>query len=141
MRLWSLHPGHLDTKGLVALWREALLAQAVLNGQTSGYKAHPQLIRFRATESPSATIAFYLKVVYTESVNRGFKFDQSKIVERGVIEKIGVNQGQIYFEWNHLLAKLKTRSPAIYGQLIELQPNLHPLFVPRIGDIETWERT
>ena len=29
MRLWSLHPRYLDAKGLVALWREALLAQAV----------------------------------------------------------------------------------------------------------------
>ena len=30
MRLWSLHPAHLDQKGLVAWWREGLLAQAVL---------------------------------------------------------------------------------------------------------------
>ena len=29
MRLWSLHPSLLDQKGLVALWREALLAQKV----------------------------------------------------------------------------------------------------------------
>ncbi|HEU5178767.1 MAG TPA: pyrimidine dimer DNA glycosylase/endonuclease V, partial [Burkholderiales bacterium] len=32
MRLWSLHPKYLDARGLVALWREALLAQAVLRG-------------------------------------------------------------------------------------------------------------
>lgn len=43
MRLWSLHPQYLDAKGLVALWREGLLAQAVLAGQTRGYKRHPQL--------------------------------------------------------------------------------------------------
>ena len=36
MRLWSLHPRYLDAKGLVALWREGLLAQAVLKGQTKG---------------------------------------------------------------------------------------------------------
>jgi len=30
MRLWSLHPRYLDAKGLVALWREGLLAQKVL---------------------------------------------------------------------------------------------------------------
>lgn len=36
MRLWSLHPNCLDAQGLVALWREALLAQAVLRGQTRG---------------------------------------------------------------------------------------------------------
>ena len=34
MRLWSLHPKYLDARGLVALWREGLLAQAVLKGQT-----------------------------------------------------------------------------------------------------------
>ena len=27
MRIWSLHPEYLDARGLVALWREALLAQ------------------------------------------------------------------------------------------------------------------
>lgn len=27
MRLWSLHPRYLDSKGLVALWCEALLAK------------------------------------------------------------------------------------------------------------------
>ncbi|HKX52383.1 MAG TPA: pyrimidine dimer DNA glycosylase/endonuclease V [Nitrosospira sp.] len=37
MRLWTLHPRYLDTKGLVAAWREALLAQKVLSGLTSGY--------------------------------------------------------------------------------------------------------
>jgi hypothetical protein len=29
-RIWSLHPKYLDARGLVALWREGLLAQAVL---------------------------------------------------------------------------------------------------------------
>ena len=43
MRLWSIHPRYLDSMGLVALWREALLAQAVLRGETKGYKFHPQL--------------------------------------------------------------------------------------------------
>jgi hypothetical protein len=33
MRLWSLHPEYLDANGLVALWREALLAQAFLQGK------------------------------------------------------------------------------------------------------------
>jgi len=46
MRIWSLHPKYLDTKGLVALWRDALLARHVLQGKTTGYKNHPQLNRF-----------------------------------------------------------------------------------------------
>jgi hypothetical protein len=41
MRLWSIHPEYLDAKGLVALWREALLAQNVLQCNTKGYKKHP----------------------------------------------------------------------------------------------------
>ncbi|WP_343214776.1 pyrimidine dimer DNA glycosylase/endonuclease V, partial [Dokdonella sp.] len=40
MRLWSLHPRYLDPQGLVALWREALLAKAVLRGETRGYTQH-----------------------------------------------------------------------------------------------------
>jgi hypothetical protein len=43
MRLWSLHPCHLDAKGLVALWREGLLAQKVQACETNGYRNHPQL--------------------------------------------------------------------------------------------------
>jgi hypothetical protein len=59
MRLWSLHPQHLDAKGLVALWRESLLVQKVLLGQTKGYRNHPQLNRFKAHPDPLAAIAAY----------------------------------------------------------------------------------
>jgi len=38
MRLWTIHPKYLDAKGLVALWRETLLAKHVLEGKTPGYK-------------------------------------------------------------------------------------------------------
>jgi hypothetical protein len=37
MRLWTLHPRYLDSQGLVALWREGLLAQAVLRNRTRGF--------------------------------------------------------------------------------------------------------
>jgi hypothetical protein len=30
MRLWSIHPKYLDRQGLLAVWREGLLAQSVL---------------------------------------------------------------------------------------------------------------
>ena len=79
MRLWTLHPEYLDAKGLVALWREALLAQKVLQGGTKGYKHHPQLLRFSETKNPPAALASYLKAVHEESVRRGYKFDVSKI--------------------------------------------------------------
>ena len=53
MRLWTLHPRHLDRQGLTGAWREALLAQAVLAGRTRGYREHPQLLRFREHPDPS----------------------------------------------------------------------------------------
>ena len=36
MRIWSIHPKYLDTKGLVALWRETLLAKHVLEEEQKG---------------------------------------------------------------------------------------------------------
>ena len=54
MRIWSLHPGYLDRQGLVACWRESLLAQKVLAGKTVGYTRHPQLARFRVLDDPLA---------------------------------------------------------------------------------------
>lgn len=57
MRLWSLPPSLLDAKGLVALWREALLAQKVLQGETRGYRNHPQLARFKQQDDPAAALA------------------------------------------------------------------------------------
>ena len=45
-------PGISIPQGLVALWREALLARAVLRGKTRGYRHHPQLHRFRASATP-----------------------------------------------------------------------------------------
>ncbi|MFZ2406304.1 MAG: pyrimidine dimer DNA glycosylase/endonuclease V [Methylobacter sp.] len=38
--------------GLLALWREALLAQKVLRGESRGYRHHPQLARFRELVDP-----------------------------------------------------------------------------------------
>jgi hypothetical protein len=60
MRLWTLHPQYLDAKGLVAVWREALLAQHVLSGATTGYRRHPQLQRFKQAPDPAGTIAAFL---------------------------------------------------------------------------------
>ncbi len=68
MRIWSIHPKYLDTKGLVALWRETLLAKNVLTGNTKGYKNHPQLLRFKNTENPLDAINQYLTEIYKEAV-------------------------------------------------------------------------
>lgn len=141
MRLWSLHPQYLDPKGLVALWREALLAQAVLSGLTRGYLNHPQLIRFRQHPFPLPAISAYLLAVHHESTLRGYSFDQTKIGESEMPGVLQVTSGQIEFEWGHLLAKLKVRCPALYAQHQTVTtPEPHPLFTVRSGGVEPWER-
>jgi len=105
MRLWSLSPEYLDRQGLLAVWREGLLAKKVLQGKTKGYKNHPQLIRFKDFEKPVDAINSYLYFVFLESQKRGYVFDESKIscIElNGIIE---VTNGQLEFELEHLLKK------------------------------------
>jgi hypothetical protein len=139
MRLWSLHPKHLDARGLVALWREALLAQAVLMGKTKGYLNHSQLIRFKEQDSPLDFIAEYLRHVQQEATNRGYHFSATKIGCYKTTSTITVTGGQMEFEWKHLLAKLKVRDQKWLNQLSgDIQP--HPIFRVIPGDIEKWER-
>jgi len=141
MRLWSLHPRYLDPKGLVALWREGLLAQAVLRGETRGYRNHPQLQRFRAHSAPRGCIAEYLRAVHAESIERGYGFDRRRIGRRGTSARIDVTCGQLEFEWRHLLAKLEVRTPDRFEALRETgEPSLHPLFQLVPGGIADWER-
>src|SRR6185369_17539970 len=109
MRLWSLHPRYLDPQGLVALWREALLARAVLRGQTRGYRSHPQLERFRAHATPRSAISCYLKGVHTEAAARGYSFDDTKIGRARTRIPVFVTAGQVAYEWRHLLQKLAVR--------------------------------
>lgn len=142
MRLWSLHPRYLDARGLVALWREALLAKAVLLGQTRGYRQHPQLARFQSHPSPRDAINAYLAGVHAEALVRGYRFDQSKIGVVRAIEPIPVTRGQLEYEWAHLMAKLETRSPAHFHTLRSLtHPECHPVFRCGPGGVEPWERT
>lgn len=141
MRLWSLHPGYLDARGLVALWREALLARAVLAGETKGYRNHPQLVRFRAGTRPAALIAEYLRAVYAESLERGYRFDKDKIGRLRTSKRLDVTTGQLDFEWRHLMKKLETRSPEKFEKyLAEECPLPHPLFRVTPGEIADWER-
>lgn len=141
VRLWSLHPRYLDPQGLVALWREALLAQAVLRGKTRGYKHHPQLERFASHGSPRLAINSYLGSIFEEAERRGYAFDRSKIGPVRAVARISVTDGQLLHEWQHLLRKLSARSPALYEQWRNLPtPAQHPLFRARRGPIASWER-
>jgi hypothetical protein len=140
MRLWSLHPSLLDAKGLVALWREALLAQKVLAGKTKGYRNHPQLDRFKRQPDPLAAIGAYLREVQQEAGRRGYNFDASKIIRNADVPHIAVTDGQLAYELAHLKAKLKVRDAAAYERIAAVEvPQPHPLFEVVEGGIEEWE--
>jgi hypothetical protein len=141
MRLWSLHPKYLDTKGLVALWREALLAQAVLRGKTRGYRHHPQLERFKASRAPVSAIATYLSAIFKEAIQRGFKFDKTRIGPRRTSEYLPVTEGQLVYEIEHLKQKLALRDEQSLDLLKSVKcPDTHPLFKKIPGPVQTWER-
>ena len=141
MRLWSIHPKYLDEKGLVALWREALLARKVLRGETIGYKNHPQLERFRKLVEPINAINFYLGEIWHEAKKRNYNFDENKIDWGYEKIQIPITKGQVEFEFNHLLNKLKTRDKKRYEQLINLEnKEVHPIFIIVSGEVESWEK-
>ncbi|HYL00481.1 MAG TPA: pyrimidine dimer DNA glycosylase/endonuclease V [Steroidobacteraceae bacterium] len=141
MRLWTLHPKYLDARGLVALWREGLLARAVLRGETRGYRHHPQLERFRRHAVPRAAINTYLRAVVAEADARGYAFDSRKLGPRRHGLELTATHGQLRYEWRHLLRKLAHRSPRVYERWRrEKAPEPHPLFRIVRGNIEPWER-
>ena len=140
MRIWSIHPRYLDAKGLVALWRETLLGKNVLENKTKGYRNHPQLLRFRKSEHPLDSINYYLKVVYDEAMIRDYHFDKNKIGCFTNNCREPVTRGQIHYEFNHLLTKLKARDNMRYSIFSKIkEPDLHPFFFITEGEIENWE--
>lgn len=140
MRLWSLHPKYLDARGLVGLWREGLLAKAVLEGKTRGYRSHPQLVRFRMHADPQAAINAYLHAVLAEARVRDYRFDPRKLAAVTDVPLIPVTDGQLRFEWGHLQEKLRARAPTRYRELLDINdPEPHPLFVKIPGPVAWWE--
>jgi hypothetical protein len=140
MRIWSLHPKYLDSKGLVALWRETLLAKQILEGKTKGYMNHPQLKRFKAVKKPIEVINQYLSEIYIEASNRNFNFDKQKINWDFTKIKMDVTVGQLNYEVLHLLNKLRTRDNKKFEDLnMNTIFETHPLFKLVDGDVENWE--
>jgi hypothetical protein len=139
MRLWTVHPEFLDTKGLVALWREGLLAKAVLENKTKGYKCHPQLLRFRLHEAPADAIVSYLHVVLDEARRRHYRFDANKLPPLPRTLVLKETDGQLHYEWGHLLKKLAQRSPEEFARLRGMGPKPHPMFEIVPGEIQAWE--
>jgi len=141
VRLWTLHPKYLDPQGLVALWREALLARAVLRGKTRGYRHHPQLHRFQTHSTPRSAINAYLGLVLLEAESRGYSFDRTKVGPVRCSVRISSTSGQILYEWQHLLRKLRARSPEHHRRWRGVAtPEPHPLFSIVPGPVESWER-
>ncbi len=135
-----MHPRYLDAKGLVALWREGLLAQKVLAGATRGYRHHPQLSRFRAQPDALGAIAAYLREVQREAQRRNYRFDVAKIGRCAEGVSITVTRGQMDYELAHLRTKLALRDPAALQRIAAIdEAESHPLFRVVSGDVEAWE--
>lgn len=132
---------YLDARGLVAVWREGLLAQKVLRGGTKGYRHHPQLIRFRACPDPCGAIAAYLLGVLAEAERRGYRFDARRIAGPALRGTIDETVGQLEREWRHLRRKLRERDPARLKACRGVAtPDAHPLFRIVPGAVREWER-
>jgi hypothetical protein len=141
MRLWTVHPSYLDARGLVALWREGLLARRVLEGRTRGYRHHPQLARFRSQPDPIVAIDAYLWGVFDESCRRGYCFDSSKLGPRPSRITIRETRGQLAHEWSHLRAKLRLRAPSLWQRIRAMNRlRAHPVFAIVPGAVQPWER-
>ena len=141
MRLWSIHPKYLDRAGILALWRESLLARKVLQGKSKGYKNHSQLRRFRNCLHPEKAIANYLFEIWKESSRRGYNFDRKKIGIVKRIAKIAVTSDQIRYEFEWLSDKLKSRNPLKYKEITKVKKvEPHALFKIKKGQVEGWEK-
>lgn len=143
MRLWSVHPKYLDRQGLLAVWREGLLAQKVLAGKTKGYRHHPQLIRFRQNPDALGAIGNYLDAIVQEAQFRNYKFDRTKIIKLGGKKaKIPLARGQLNYEFRHLLNKLRARDRSLYRKLKKMRRiAAHPIFRLSPGKVADWEKT
>ena len=141
MRIWSLHPRHLDRQALIACWRETLLAQKVLLGETKGYIRHPQLIRFQELDDPVAGIGTYLQALVAEATARSYTFDATKIVRTEPSLRMTVTRGQLDLETEHLAGKLRQRSPELAAHFPPAEGvRPHPLFDVIDGPVADWER-
>jgi len=140
VRIWSVHPRFLDRQGLLGCWRETLLAQAVLAGDTRGYTRHPQLERFRAAADPMGAVGAYLRGLADDGERRGYRLDRRRIRTADSRIRLEVAIGQLEHEWLRLGAKLEGRSPAAADAWRAAEPQPHPLFQVVPGGVAGWER-
>lgn len=151
-RLWSLHPGYLDQKGLGACWKEAKGAQTSLMNPDAGGQQHSALIRFRAHHDPVGAIGAYMRSLWVEAaLRRNYRYNYKLIAQPNPPSEVyetnfamPVTKGQVQYEAEFLREKINKRDglPRLYLP----SPNtleairLHPLFYMVEGDVEDWER-
>ena len=118
-----------------------MLAKNVLEGKTIGYKNHPQLKRFKEYPSPVKAINAYLYELLLEAKKRKYNFDANKVKAGNLLKAISVNDEQLKYEYNHLLEKVRKRSPEKYEEIKNTkQIKTHPLFKEVKGPVEAWEK-
>ena len=131
MRLWLIHPKYLDSIGLVALWRESLLAKKVLEGKTKGYKKHPELNKFKGKNQIKLINSFLLEI-FKESEKRGYSFNKNKIGNELTKQKKMIPKKEIEFEFQHLKNKLKKRNLKKLIELAKIKKiELNPIFIQK----------
>ena len=164
MRLWSIHPKYLDRMGLLALWREAILAKKILFGEelkpgAQKYINHPHFKRFKPTIGEGwykqACMMVYLKDVYEEGVKRGYKFNKDLALNTSVTKifpsrtKLGlgihipVTTGQLMFELELLKEKVSKRDKNWFSNNLSNPsftfPQPNETFLIKFGEKEEWE--
>lgn len=86
-----------------------------------------------------SAIATYLHAVQTEAATPANTVSMQARSERSA-EPIPVTRGQLDYEWQHLLAKLRLRDPSMLQQFVDLsEPEAHPLFKCVPGLVAEWE--
>lgn len=118
MCLWSVHPQYLDKHGLMALWREGLLAQKALCASAAVSQSNPQLRRFKNNDNPLRAIGTYLSFVAAEGARQGYNLNHEKILYPNFDQEvIPVDASQIAFEAERLKNKLRIRDKLKFKQL------------------------
>lgn len=151
MRIWSISPSLLDSKRLNAQWREALLCRKVLEGNTKGYKNHPQFLRVKKHPQPFYFINMFLYYVWEEGNSRGYKYDREKLIE-GLgsvygepLKPMEVTEEQLEYEFHHNQLKMDSQCDRYKAnELLLKESNVIPvnnfLFKVTEGKIEDFEK-
>lgn len=117
------------------------MARKVLLGKTKGYRFHPQLQRFKESSEPLLHIDHYLSHVYQEALKRGYRFDAGKIVFSPLKKKLVVSRGQLEYEFQHLMNKLKIRDRDKFLELKKINKlSASPFFRVVKGKLADWEK-